>query len=104
MLSSLPPNFSLISLFSFSTSRLKIFAIRPEHENVFALVLGGAAERFDGQTGDGHADINETLVVEVRLDVVGIVKQDAAFAQKIDVVLVTVLVKRDQKIGFVTGR
>ena len=74
-----------------------------EDENVFALVLGRAAERFDGQAGDRHADVNETFVVEVRLDVVGIVKQDAALFQKVDVVLVTVLIKRDEEIGFVAG-
>ncbi len=77
---------------------------QPENENVFAFVLGGAAERFDGQTCDGNADINETFIVEVRLDVVGIVKQHAAFFQEIEVVLVTVLVKRDEKVGFITGR
>ena len=79
------------------------FRDQAEHENVFALVLGRAAERFNGQAGDGDADVNETFVIEVRLDVVGIVKEDAAFFQEIDVVLVTVLIKRDEKIGFVTG-
>src|SRR5207248_5633594 len=53
---------------------------------------------------DRHADINETFVVEVRLNVVRIVKQHAAFFEKVDVVLIAVLIKRDQKIGFVTGR
>ena len=103
MLSSLPANFSVISVVSFSTSRWKIFADQAEDENVFALVLGRAAERFDGQAGDRHADVNETFVVEIRLDVIRIVKQDAAFFQKVDVVLITVLVKRDEKIGFVAG-
>ena len=77
---------------------------QPEDENVFALVLRGAAERFDGQAGDRHADVNETFVVEVWLDVIGIVKQDAAFFQKVDVVLVTVLIKRDEEVGFVARR
>ena len=77
------------------------FRDQAEDENVFALVLRRSAERFDGQSGDRHADVNETFVVEVRLDVVGIVKQDAAFFQKADVVLVTVLIKRDEEIGFV---
>jgi hypothetical protein len=44
------------------------------------------------------------LVVEVRLDVVRIVEHDAALADEADMVLVTVLVKRDQKIGFIAGR
>jgi hypothetical protein len=104
MLSSLPANFSVISVFSASRHRDENFRDQAEDENVFALVLGRAAERFNGQAGDRHADVNETFVVEVRLDVVRIVKQDAALAEKIDVVLVTVLIKRDQKIGFITGR
>src|SRR5207253_8222763 len=41
---------------------------------------------------------------EVGLDVIRIVKQDAAFFEKVDVVLITVLIKRDEKIGFVTRR
>ena len=63
----------------------------------------GATERFDGESGDRNADIDETFIVEVRLDVVRIVKQHAAFFEKVDVVLITVLIKRDQEIGFVTG-
>src|SRR5207248_1546933 len=31
-------------------------------------------------------------------------KQHAAFFEKVNMVLITVLIKRDQKIGFVTGR
>src|SRR5205814_6471539 len=80
------------------------FRDQPEDENVFALVFSRSAERFDGETGDRHADVNETFVVEVRLDVVRIVKQHAAFLQKIDVVLITMLIERDEKIGFVAGR
>src|SRR5438105_6252937 len=82
----------------------KNFRDQTENENVFALVLGGPTERFHSQAGDGHADINETFVVEVRLNVVRIVKQHAAFFEKVNVVLLTVLIKRDQKIGYVTGR
>ncbi len=80
------------------------FADEAEDENVLALVLGGAAERFDGEASDRNADVNETFVVEIRLDVIRIVKQDAAFLKKIEVVLITVLVKRDEKVGFVAGR
>src|SRR5262249_22051697 len=82
---------------------LENFCDEPQHENVFAFVLGGAAESFDGQTGDRDADVNVPFVVQVRLDVVGIVKQDAALAEKADVVLITVLIERDQKIGVVAG-
>ncbi len=80
------------------------FRDQAEDENVFALVLGRAAQRLDRQASDRHADVDETLVVEVRLDVIGVVKQDAAFFEKVDVVLVAVLIKRDQEIGFVTRR
>ena len=74
-----------------------------EDEDVFALVLGRAAERFDGQAGDGNADVNEAFVVEIGLDVVGIIKENAAFFQEADVVLVAVLIKGDEEIGFVAG-
>ena len=77
---------------------------QPENEDVFAFVLRGAAKRLDGQTCDWHADVNEPLVIEIWLNVVRIVEQHAAVAQETDVVLVTVLVKRDQKIGFVACR
>src|SRR5205823_4279890 len=75
-----------------------------EHENVFALVLRGAAQRFDRKAGDGNTDVDETFVVKVRLDVVRIVKQDPAFAQKMEVVLIAVLIKCDEKIGLVACR
>src|SRR6202043_3575967 len=83
---------------------IKNFRDQTEHENVFALVLGGPAECFNRQTRDRDADIHETFVVEVRLNIVGIVKQDAAFFEKVDVVLITVLIKSDKKVGFITGR
>ena len=52
----------------------KNFRNQTEDENVFASVLGRAAERFHRQPCDRNADIHETFVVEVRLDVVRIVK------------------------------
>ena len=82
---------------------MKDFRDQTEDENVFAFVLGGSAECFHGQSGDGHADVNKAFVVEIRLDVVGIVEQHAPLFQKADVVLVAVLIKRDKKIGFVAG-
>jgi hypothetical protein len=80
---------------------MKDFRDQTEDENVFALVFRRSPERFDGQACDRDADVNKTFVVEVRLDVVGIVKEDAAVFQKADVVLVTVLIERDEEIGFV---
>ena len=68
---------------SFELARIEMKDPRDqaEHKDVLALVLGRAAERFDGQAGNRHADMNELLVVGVRLDVVGIVKQDAALRE-----------------------
>ena len=80
---------------------VKDFRDQPEDEDVFALVLRRSAERFDRQSGDGHADVNETFVVQIGLDVVGVVEEDAAVFQKADVVLVTVLIKRDEEVGFI---
>src|SRR2546421_6133224 len=82
---------------------MKNFRDQTEDENVFAFVLRGAAERFDGESGDRHADVNKTPIIKVGLDVVRIVKEHAAFFQKADVVLIAVLVKRDEEIGFVAG-
>src|SRR3984893_10526335 len=82
----------------------KNFRDQTENKNVFAFVLGCSAKRFNRQTCDRDADIHKTFVVEVRLDVVRIVKQHAAFLEKVDVVLITVLIKRDEKVGFIAGR
>ena len=90
--------------FQFVSVEIENLRDQSENENVFAFVLGRPAERLNREAGNRHADINETFIVQVWLDVIRIVKQDAAFAQKADVVLVTVLVKRDQEIGFVTRR
>ena len=90
-------------LFHLLDIEVKNFRDQAEDEDVFALVLGGAAQRLDRQAGDRHADVNEAFVVEIRLDVIGIIKQDAAFPQEVDVVLVAVLIKGDEEIRFVTG-
>src|SRR6202165_4588451 len=82
----------------------KNFRDQTENKNVFAFVLGCSAKRFNRQTCDRDADIHKTFVVEVGLNVVRIVKQHAAFLEKVDVVLITVLIKRDKKVGFIAGR
>ena len=75
-----------------------------ESENVFALVLGGAADGLDGQRGDGHGQMAVGLFGLRRgCDVRGIVQDDAALAQAVDVAVVGVLVERDEQIGLVTG-
>ena len=103
MLSSLPANFSLIRVVSFSTSRWKILAIKPRTKMFLPLSLAVPPSASTVRPVIGHADVDETFVVEVRLDVIGIVKEHAAFFQKADVVLVTVLIKRDEEVGFVAG-
>src|SRR5207237_1796331 len=84
--------------------KMKNLRDQAEDENIFALVFGRAAECFDCQSGNGYADINKTFVVEVGLDVVRIVKQDADFFEKVDVVLIHVLIKREEQNGIVTRR
>src|SRR5437868_9687822 len=49
MLSSLPANFSLINVVSFSTSRLKIFAIRPRMKMFLPLSLAVRSEEHTSE-------------------------------------------------------
>src|SRR6266550_3974800 len=56
--------------FQLVSVEIENFRDQTEDENIFAFVFGGAAERFDRQTCDRHADVNETFIVEVRLNVV----------------------------------
>ncbi len=54
-----------------------------EGENIFALVLGRAADGFDRQAGNGHADMMIFLLpFGLGFDVVGIVKDDAALFER----------------------
>src|SRR2546430_5519895 len=102
MLWSLPANFSVISFLSLSASRLKIFEINPSTKMFLPLSLAVPPSASTARPVMG-TPTNKTFVVEVRLDVIRIVKQHAAFAQKIEVVLITVLIKRDEEIGFIAG-
>ena len=77
---------------------------QPKRENILALVAARAADRLDGCARDRHADVVVALVLEVRLHVVGIVKQNASFAKTADVVLVGMLVEGDQEIGVIARR
>jgi len=74
-----------------------------EGEEVLALLARGAAEGLDGEGGDGDADFDEAVVVHVGRDLVGVVEQDAAFAEKADVLVVAVLVEGDQEVRLVSG-
>ena len=48
--------------------------------------------------------MNELLLVRVRLNIVGVVEQYSALAKKADMVLVAVLVQRDQEVRLVSRR
>ena len=75
-----------------------------ERENVFALVLGRAADGFHSQLGDRAADVTEfSLQILARLHMRCIVQNDTAFLYEIDVVIVAVLIEGHQHIGFVAG-
>ena len=61
-----------------------------EGVNVFALVLGRAADGFDGQRGNGNADMVIILLpLGLGLDVIGVVEHDAAFFERVDVAFTT---------------
>ena len=77
---------------------------QPEHVDVLALVLRGAADRLDGAGGDRAGDVGEPIVALDGLHVIRIVEQHATRPQGADVRVVAVLVKRDQHIRPVAGR
>ena len=104
MLLLLLPNRSVISRSSFAVSRLNIPAINPSAKNVLTLVTGSAADRLDCQAGDG--DTNVAILGQpffTRLHVVAVVNQNAPLGQVIDMIIVRVLVKGKQHVGFITG-
>ncbi len=74
---------------------------QPQHENILPLVLRRAADRLDRQPRDRHAHVDEPLIVQIRLHVIGIVQQHAALAQRFDMIAVGVIVKRHQKIRLI---
>ena len=74
-----------------------------EDEDVLALVLRGAADGLDGRAGHRHADVAKRLVVGVRLDVVGVVKEHAAGPEGADVRFVAVLIEGHEHVGAVAG-
>ena len=54
--------------------------------------------------GNRNADVVIILLpFRLRLDVVGVVKHDAALFERVDVVFVGMLVKRQQHVGLVAG-
>ena len=79
-------------------------ADQSERINVFALVASRAADRLNRQAGNG--DPNVPIFIKpllVRLNVVTVVNQNTALAQVTDVVLVGVLVERQQHVGLIAG-
>ena len=80
------------------------FRQQAEYVDVLALVAAGAADGFHGEAGDGHADVAVALLpLGLRGHVVGIIQHDAAKLQRLDVVLVAVLVEGKQHVGLVAG-
>ena len=73
-------------------------------EHVFAAVPGGSSDRLDSRARDGNADIGESLVGSIRLDFVRVIDADAAVAERMDVVIVAVLIERHQEVGIVPWR
>ena len=66
------------------------------------LSIGRAANGLNRGAGDRDANIIDPLVVSVRLNEIRVVNADAPIAQRTDMVVVTVLVEGDQKIGVVS--
>ena len=81
--------------------KMKNLGQQTEDKNVFPLVLGRAAQRLNGQSRDGHTHMDKPLLLGVGLHVVGIIKQDPALAQIVNVFIVTVLIKRHEKIRLI---
>ena len=81
---------------------------QPQREHVLALVTAGATDGFDGQRGNGNADV--TVLGEVfgrdilGLQVIGIIDHDATGLERAEVRLVAVIVEGQQHVGLVTGR
>ncbi len=75
-----------------------------QHEDVLPLVLRGSPKRLDGQPRDRNPNMDELLLVRVRLDVVGIIEQDSTIAKKANMVLVAVLMEGDEEVRFVSRR
>ena len=90
--------------FELGNVQIEHFCDQAEGKDVFALVLGGAADCFNGAAGNGNGHVAVILFpCGVGLDVVGIVEDNAAFAQGTDVLLVGMGIKGDEHVGFVAG-
>ena len=64
--------------------------------------MAGAADGLDREAGNGHADMAVALLpFRPGLNVVGVVKHNAAQLQRIDMVFVAVLVKAEQHVRLV---
>src|ERR1035441_2292256 len=77
---------------------------KPEHEEVLALLLGRASHRLDRRPGDRYSHGREAPVLRVRLDVVAVVDEHAPGPQRLDVVVIAVLVEGHEDVGLVSGR
>ena len=89
---------------SFSRFRLNTEVTNPRTKRFFPRSLAVPPERFDRGARNRNSDMTNTLVGSIRLDVIRVIKTNAAIAQRRDMAVVTVLVKRHKNVGFVAGR
>jgi hypothetical protein len=76
---------------------------QPERQDILALVLGCAANGFNGQARNLHTNVAVILFpFGIGRHMICVKQHNAAFAQGFDVSFVRVLVKRQQHIRFVT--
>ena len=75
-----------------------------EHVDILALVFRRAADGFDGARRDRDGNLREAVVLGVGGDVVGVVEEHATGAQRTDMRVVAVLIKRHEHVRAVAGR
>ena len=96
---------------TFSDQALQLLGIemkdgrnKTQNKNILPLVFGGPSKRLNGQARYGNAHINISFIIQIRLDLIGIIQKYATFLKKTDMIQVAMLIKGDQKIRLITGR
>ena len=79
------------------------FCEQSERVNIFALVAAGPADGLDHEARNGHAHMAVTVLpLRLRCHMIRIIKHDAAELDRLDVVLVAVLVEAEQHVRLIT--